>query len=45
MEFTILLGTLTLLATGSIAATATAVAKDGYGCRPERADYDTRNPS
>jgi hypothetical protein len=45
METTILLGALAFLACGMIAGTAVVVTKDGHGRRPERAGYDTRNPS
>lgn len=45
METTILLGALAFLACGMIAGTAVVVTKDGHRRRPERAGYDTRNPS
>jgi len=45
MEMTILLSALALAATGMIVIAVMAAVRDGYGQRPDRSDYDTRNPS
>lgn len=45
MDTTILLCALAIITAGVVAATTNAVRRDGYGQRPERVDYDTRNPT